>query len=121
GGIIHPGRSRWPTDRQDGGSRNSASCCTFFRREITVELAEQSVAVFFSPFGQMNYKSFDLLTLRFTQSFDSAIIRGVGLHQVGIELVLTNDLAEAIADLGTAVSISRLRGQLACLPLGLRR
>src|SRR2546426_6314904 len=56
----------------------SASCCTFFRSEITVELAEQGVAVLFSPVGQMNYKSFDLFTLRFTQSFDSAKIRGIG-------------------------------------------
>src|SRR5207244_5824029 len=83
-GTSHLGRSRWRNDLQDGGSRNSASCSTFFRREITVELAEQSVAVFFSPVGQMNYKRFDLLTLRFTQSFDSAIIRGIRLHQVGI-------------------------------------
>src|SRR2546426_6160215 len=99
----------------------SASCCTFFRSEITVELAEQSVAVFFSPVGQMNYKSFDLLTLRFTQSFDSAKIRGVRLHQVGIELMLANDLAKAIADLWAAASVCRLRGELARLPLRLRQ
>ena len=59
----------------------------------------------------MNYEGFDLLTLRFTQSFDSAIIRGVGLHQVGIELVLADDLAQTIADLWTAVvPVGRLRG-----------
>jgi hypothetical protein len=54
-----------------------------FRRvpgQIAVQLAEQRVAVFLGPVGQMNYKSFDLFTLRFAQSFDSAIIRGVGLH-----------------------------------------
>src|SRR5256885_5944800 len=58
----------------------------------------------------MNYKCFHLLTLRFTQSFDSAIIRGVGLHQVGIEPMLANDLAETVAHLGPAIiPVSRLR------------
>src|SRR5207253_60659 len=61
-GIIHRERSRWPTDPQDEGSRNSASCSTP-GRQVSVQLAEQGIAVFFSPVGQMNYKSFDLFTL----------------------------------------------------------
>src|SRR2546425_9511034 len=61
----------------------------------------------------MNYKSFDLLTLRFTKSFDSAKIRGVGLYQVGIELMLANDLAKAVADFGAAVvPVGRLRREV---------
>src|SRR6266550_4239252 len=117
----HPERSQWPTDQQDGDFRNSASCRTSFGWQIAVELAEQGIAVFLDPIRQMNYKSFDLLTLRFTQSFDSAIIRGVGLHQVGIEPMLANDLAKAVADSGTAVvPVGRLRRELVRLLLRLR-
>ena len=70
----------------------------------------------------MNYKSFNLFTLRFTQSFDSAKIRSIRLHQVGIELVLPDDLAQAIADLwASVVPVSRLRRELARLSWRLRR
>jgi len=41
----------------------------------------------------------------------SAEINRVGLDQVGIELVLADQLAEAVADLGTAV-VSRISTRL---------
>src|SRR5439155_4015155 len=112
---------RWPTDLQDEGFRNSASCRTFFRREITVEPAEQGIAVFFSPVGEVCNEVLDLLTCGFAQSLDPAKISSIGLHQVGIELVLADDLAESIADLRAAVvPVSRLRRELARLSFKLR-
>ena len=70
----------------------------------------------------MNYEGFDLLTLRCPQSLDSAKIRGVGLYQVGIELMLANDLAKAVANLWPAVvPVSRLRRELLRLPRRLWR
>ena len=39
-------------------------------------------------------------TCGFAESLGAAEIDGVGLHQVGIELVLADQLAETVADLG---------------------
>ena len=51
-------------------------------------------------------------TCGFAESLDATEIYGVGLDQVGIELMLADQLAEAVADLGAAVvsvpSIDRL-------------
>ena len=76
-GTDHPGRSRWRSDRRDGDSRSSASCCTLFRRQITVELAKQGVAVFLGPVSKVSDKVFDLLTRSFAQDFDTAKISGI--------------------------------------------
>jgi hypothetical protein len=67
-------------------------------------------------------ESFDLLTVGFAEAFGSAEIDRVGLHQVGIELVLTDQLAEAVADFGPAVvsvlTIHRLGRELLRLARG---
>jgi hypothetical protein len=69
------------------------------------------VAVFFGPIGQMGYEPFDLLTGGFAEGLGTAEINGVGLDEVGIELVLADQLAEAVADLGaTVVSFFPLTG-----------
>src|ERR1019366_9430679 len=52
---------------------------------------------------------FDLLASGVFECFGTAEIDGVGFHQLGIELVLADDLAEPVADLVTgaiAVSVS---------------
>src|SRR5438132_4077441 len=65
---------------------------------------------------EMLDKVLNLLTGCFPQGFDPAKINSIGLHQVGIELVLADDLAKVIADFGPAVVfISRLAG--ACAPV----
>ena len=46
---------------------------------------------------------FDLLAGGFSQGLGAAEIDGIGLHQFGIELVLADDLAEPVADLGATV------------------
>src|SRR5579864_7911912 len=63
------------------------------------------MAVFLGPVGEVCDECFDLLARGLTQGFSSAEIDCVGLHQLGIELVLANELAKAIAN-SSAVSIS---------------
>ena len=55
------------------------------------------------PVGQVGDKAFDLLPGGLAEGFGAAEIDGVGLDQVGIELMLADELAEAVADFGTAV------------------
>ena len=46
------------------------------------------------------------------RDFSAAEVDGIGLDQIGIELVLADELAEAVADLGAAVAtIDRLGRQ----------
>jgi len=70
---------------------------TFLGSGIAVELAEQCVAVFLGPIGQMSNKAFDLLAGGFAEGLGAAEVDGVGLDQVGIELMLADQLAEAVA------------------------
>jgi len=67
------------SDRQGGGQLSHVSCCTFFLAEIAVELAEQGVAVFLGPVGQVNDKILDLLARCLAQGLDSAEIGCVRL------------------------------------------
>jgi hypothetical protein len=61
-------------------------------------------------------EAFDLLASGFAQGLSATKIDGVGLDQVGIELMLADQLAEAVADFGTAVvsvlAIDRLGWEL---------
>ena len=59
----------------------------------------------------MRHKAFDLLAGGFAEGLGAAEIDRVRLDQVGIELVLADELAEAVTDLGAAVAIAidRLR------------
>ena len=64
----------------------------------------------------MGDKVLDLLSRRFAQSLRATEVRGVGLHQVGIKLMLADDLAEPVAHFGaTVVSVGRLPRELAHL------
>src|SRR6266851_4183473 len=51
----------------------------------------------------MGDEAFDLLAGGFAESLGAAEIDGIGLDQVGIELVLADELAKAVANLGTTV------------------
>ena len=62
-------------------------------------MAEESVAVFLGPVGQGQDEALDLLTGGVSQGFGSAEFDGIGLDEFGIELMLADDLAEAITDL----------------------
>ena len=50
-------------------------------------------------------KALDLGAGGLFQGFRAAEVDGIGLDQIGIELVLADELAEAIADTRTAVSV----------------
>jgi hypothetical protein len=94
---------------------------------IAVQLAEQGIAVFFCPISEMNDEVLDLLAGGIAQGLGAAEIYGVRLHQIGIELVLPNELAEAITNprsisisisvmaMATIVVPNRLGWELTCL------
>ncbi len=66
---------------------NSVSCRTFLVRGIAVELAEQGIAVFLGPVGQVSDEGLDLFPGGFAEALGAAEIDRVRLDQVGIELV----------------------------------
>src|SRR5271165_1929239 len=89
--------------------RGVSSCHLLVWRCIAVELAEQSIAVSLGRLGKLLDEAFDLLAGGVFEGFGSAEVDGVGFHQLGIEPVLANDLAETVADFVTgtvAVSIA---------------
>src|SRR6202035_3608719 len=98
---------------------------TFLVSGVAVELAEQGIAIFLGPVGQVSDESFNLLTGRFAEGFGAAKINGVLLDQARVELVLADQLAEAVADLGSAVvsvlAIDRLGREFLRLPGGRSR
>ena len=64
----------------------------------------------------------DLLAGGFAQTLGPAEVNGVGLDQIGIELMLADDLAEAVADSGaTIVPVGRLRRELLRFASGFER
>src|ERR1019366_5099695 len=75
-------------------------------RCIAVELAEQCVPVLLGRLGKLLNEAFDLLTRGVFEGFGAAEIDGIGFHQLGIELVLADDLAEPVADLVTSATIA---------------
>ncbi len=71
------------------------------------------------------HEAFDLLTSSIFEGFGTAEVDGVGFDQLGIELVLADDLAEPVADLvsGTvaaAVSVDAFGWKLLCIRKGTR-
>ena len=73
----------------------------------------------------MGNKTFDLLARGLAESFGTAEVDGVGLDQIGIELVLADQLAKAIAYFGATVvsvfAINRLGRMLLRFPGGRSR
>src|SRR5262249_28199597 len=95
------------------------------QRQIAVELAEEGAAIFLCPIGQMGDKGFHLLAGSFAQGLGAAEINGIGLDQVGIEAMVPNQVAEAVAELWAAIipiSVYGLRRDLSRIRCrGLRR
>lgn len=91
--------------------------------EIAVELAEQCVTVFLSAVGEVRDEAFHLFAGSFAKRLDAAEVRCIRLDQVGIELMLANDLTETVADFGASVvpiAIGRLWRKFLRLSGGLR-
>ena len=83
--VFRPVLSEWLTRQPGGATRNSASCRIFLVYRIAVELAEQGIAVFFGPVGQMGDEGFDLLTGCFAEGLGPAEVDRVELDEVGIQ------------------------------------
>src|SRR5207244_3064799 len=119
-GKDHQERSAAPTRHWVEETRNSDSRCTFFLAGVAVELAKQSVTILLGPVREVRNKVFDLVACGFAEGFGAAEIDSVGLDEVGIQLVLADELAETVADLGAAVvPVGRLYGNLLPLRWGL--
>jgi hypothetical protein len=74
---------------------------------VAVELAEQSIPILLGQIGQLLNKVLNLFPAGLSERLRAAEVDGIGLHQFGIELVLADDLAEAVAHLRTgAVAVS---------------
>jgi len=79
--------------------------------EIPVELAEQGIAISLGPIGEVSDEVLNLGAGGFTETLHATEIDGIGLYELAIELVLADELAEAIADPRTsspAVTVRRL-------------
>ncbi len=61
-------------------------------------MAEQGIAILFGPVRQMRDEVLNLLASGFAESLGTAEVDCVGLHQNGIELMLANDLAQAVTN-----------------------
>ena len=64
---------------------------------IAVELAQQGVAVPSGPIGQVGDEGLDLAFGGVSKGWGSAVVSGIGLHEGGVKLVLTDQQAETIA------------------------
>src|ERR1019366_2753130 len=73
---------------------------------VAVELTEQRASVLLGRLSKLLHEAFDLLTSGVFEGFSAAEVDGIGFHQLGIELVLADDLAELVADLVTSTTIA---------------
>src|SRR5208282_1447541 len=114
-GHLRPARGRCRQESPDEnreqfrrGRELGVSCDHLLRRaRVAVELAEQRISIFLSPVGQLLDKVLDLFPGGIPQGLRAAEVDGVGLYEFGVELMLANDLAQAISDLGpSAVAIA---------------
>src|ERR1700730_8956556 len=76
------------------------------RPGIAIKVAEKGFAIVRGSFGQMVDKCFDLLATCIAQGGGSAVIGGVGLYQTGVEPVLADQEAEAVAEPRLAVMVA---------------
>ncbi|MHB8617569.1 MAG: hypothetical protein ACYC93_16050 [Candidatus Acidiferrales bacterium] len=63
----------------------------------TAEFREKSIAILKGPFGEVVDERLDHIAAGGSQLFGSAELGGIAFHEIGIELVLADQQAEAIA------------------------
>ncbi|PYU30019.1 MAG: hypothetical protein DMG31_15170 [Acidobacteria bacterium] len=73
------------------------------RCAIAVELAEKGWTVFRRPVSQVRNEVFDLFSRGISQVRGTAEIGGISFDQIGIELMLADQEAKAIAESGVTV------------------
>lgn len=78
------------------------------RLGIAVEFGKKASVVFAGPFSEVIDEGFDHIPAGASQLFGSAELSGIALHEMGIELVLADQEAQAIAQprLGTVRTIA---------------
>ena len=74
-------------------------------------MAEQGIAILLGPVGEVLDEVLDPFTGGLPKCFHPAEVSRVRLDEVRIELVLANELAEAIPNCASAVSVVRLGRQ----------
>ena len=79
------------------------------------------VAIFGGALGQVVDEGFDLISAGISQGGGAAVIGGIGLHEAGIEVVLADQQAEAVAEarLAVVVAVISVRGS-ACADRAVR-
>ena len=76
-------------------------------------MAEQTLAILGSSFCKVVDEGFDRFSAGVAEGWGSAVVGGIGLHEGGIELVLTDQQAETItqARLTVVVAVGSVRGR----------
>ena len=76
---------------------------------IGIQFADERIAVFFRSRGKVRDEGFDQLSTCLSNSFCPTEVGGVGLYQVGIEVVLADEQAKSIAQPGLAIAVRGVR------------
>jgi GGDEF domain-containing protein len=77
---------------------------------VAVELADHCIAVFLGPVGQLLDEVLNLFAGGISEHLRAAEVDRIGLDEFGIELVLPDELTEAVSNLRAAVvAVARLR------------
>src|SRR5689334_6049877 len=77
---------------------------------IAVELAKKGRAIFGGPIAQVRNEVFNLLSGGIPQVRSTAGIGGIGFHEIGIELMLADQNAEAIAKARVSILMTIVAG-----------
>src|ERR1017187_3709511 len=99
------GRIRW-RPRLDAGQEYDASLRYLLHLRITVQFADEPVAIFRRPLSQIVDECLDQITAGTSQCFGPAEISGITLYERGIQLIFADQQAEAIAEARLVVVIS---------------
>ena len=83
---------------------NVASWLHLLRLVVAVQLANQCGAILGSFVRHCGNEGFDQISAGIAESFGSAEISCVALHERGIEFVLSNQQAELVAKSGLAIA-----------------
>ena len=68
------------------------------RTGIGIEFADQTVSIFLGECREVRDEGFNQVTARLFEGLSTAEVRGVGLNEVGIEVVLPDQQAEPVAE-----------------------
>ena len=82
------------------------------RLRVGIQLADQGISVLFCSRSQMGDEGLDQFTAGATESFGTAEVCGIGLHEIRIEVVLADQKAELIPQAEAGRCPSRWRSEI---------